>query len=115
DCEVLDDLLKRHSDRAEAFSAFFASRKPNCDAIADMAVENFIEMRDKVADKHFLLEKAVEHILQEKFSGRYVPRYALVTFSRVPYKLAYDAGVVQAGILEELCRSLIKPEDVDLR
>jgi kynurenine 3-monooxygenase len=115
DCEVLDDLLKRHSDRAEAFSAFFASRKPNCDAIADMAVENFIEMRDKVADKHFLLEKAVEHILQEKFSGRYVPRYALVTFSRVPYKFAYDAGVAQAGILAELCRDLARPEDVDLR
>jgi kynurenine 3-monooxygenase len=114
DCEVLDDLLKRHSYRAEAFSAFFASRKPNCDAIADMAVENFIEMRDKVTDKHFLLEKAVEHILQEKFSGRYVPRYALVTFSRVPYKFAYDAGVEQAGILTELCRDLARPEDVDL-
>ncbi len=114
DCEVLDGLLERHSDRTEAFSAFFASRKPNCDAIADMAVENFIEMRDKVADRHFLLEKAVERILQEKFPGRYVPRYSLVTFSRIPYKLAYDAGVVQAGILAELCRDLARPEDVDL-
>jgi len=115
DCEVLNGLLERHPDRVEAFEKFFTSRKPNCDAIADMAVENFIEMRDRVADKHFLLEKAVEHILQEKFPGRYVPRYSLVTFSRVPYKLAYDAGVVQAGILEELCRGLTKPEDVDLR
>ena len=79
-----------------------------------MAVENFIEMRDKVADRHFLLEKAVEHILQEKFPGRYVPRYALVTFSRVPYKSAYDAGIVQAGILEELCHGLASPDDVDL-
>lgn len=114
DCEVLDGLLERHPDRAEAFSAFFAARKPNCDAIADMAVENFIEMRDKVGDKHFLLEKAVERILQEKFPGRYVPRYALVTFSRVPYKVAYDAGVAQAGILAEICRDLEKPEDVDL-
>jgi kynurenine 3-monooxygenase len=114
DCEVLDGLLDRHSDRAEAFSKFFASRKPNCDAIADMAVENFIEMRDKVADKRFLLEKAVEHILQEKFPDRYVPRYSLVTFSRVPYKFAYDAGVVQAGILRELCHDLERPEDVDL-
>jgi kynurenine 3-monooxygenase len=114
DCEVLDGLLERHSDHAEAFEKFFTSRKPNCDAIADMAVENFIEMRDKVADKHFLLEKAVEHILQENFPDRYIPRYALVTFSRVPYKFAYDAGVAQAGILKELCHDLIKPEDVDL-
>jgi kynurenine 3-monooxygenase len=80
-----------------------------------MAVENFIEMRDRVADKHFLLEKAVEHILQEQFPDRYIPRYALVTFSRVPYKFAYDAGVVQAGILRELCHNLARPEDVDLR
>jgi len=114
DCEVLDALLDRHSDRAEAFSAFFASRKPNCDAIADMAVENFVEMRDKVADKHFLLEKAVEHMLQEKFPDRYIPRYALVTFSRVPYKFAYDVGIAQAGILAELCHDLYAPEEVDL-
>jgi kynurenine 3-monooxygenase len=115
DCEVLDGLLERYSDRAHAFEKFFESRKPNSDAIADMAVENFIEMRDKVADKRFLLEKAVEHILQEKFPDRYVPRYALVTFSRVPYKFAYDAGIVQAGILKELCRDLARPEEVDLR
>jgi kynurenine 3-monooxygenase len=115
DCEVLDRVLDQHSDRAEAFSRFFASRKPNCDAIADMAVENFIEMRDKVADKHFLLEKAVEHILQEEFPDRYIPRYSLVTFSRVPYKFAYDAGIVQAGILAELCHNLARPQDVDLQ
>src|SRR5262249_40657070 len=108
-------LLQRLPVRAEAFSTFFASRKPNCDAIADMAVENFIEMRDKVADKRFLIEKAVEHILQEKFPDRYTPRYALVTFSRVPYKFAYDIGIVQAEILEELCHDLLRPEDVDLQ
>jgi kynurenine 3-monooxygenase len=115
DCEVLNGLLERNPDLAATFETFFLSRKPNCDAIADMAVENFIEMRDKVADTHFLLEKAVEHILQEKFPGRYVPRYSLVTFSRVPYKFAYDAGVVQKAILEELCHDLTRPEDVDLR
>jgi kynurenine 3-monooxygenase len=114
DCEVLDGLLHQYPNRGDAFSAFFAARKPNCDAIADMAVENFIEMRDKVADPHFLLEKQVEHILQEKFPDRYVPRYAMVTFSRVPYKVAYDTGLVQAGILAELSRNLERPEDVDL-
>ena len=115
DCEVLAGLLDQHSDRSEVFSRWFASRKPNCDAIADMAVENFIEMRDRVADEHFLLEKAVEHILQENFPDRYIPRYSLVTFSRVPYKFAYDAGIVQAGILAELCQNLARPEDIDLR
>jgi kynurenine 3-monooxygenase len=114
DCEVLDGLLAAHEDRAAAFAAFYRARKPNADAIADMAVENFIEMRDKVGDSRFLFEKAVERILQERFPGRYVSRYALVTFSRVPYKLAYDAGVSQQGILAELCRGLERPEDVDL-
>src|SRR4029078_2555422 len=50
DCEVLNATLALQYDRAQAFETFFESRKPNCDAIADMAVENFIEMRDKVAD-----------------------------------------------------------------
>lgn len=120
DCTILSQFLDRFEDLAEInwpelFSAYGAERKVNADAIADMAVENFVEMRDKVADPKFLLEKSVEKILQKEFPGRYVSRYSLVTFNNVPYKLALDAGIVENEILAELCRSIDSAESVDLR
>lgn len=119
DCVVLDGLIERIGrgqaiDWQSVFEQFVASRKENTDAIADLAVENFVEMRDKVASKRFLLEKAVEKILLNEFPDEYRSRYSLVTFSRVPYKLAKEAGIVSDGILSELCRDIEKAEDVDL-
>jgi kynurenine 3-monooxygenase len=113
DCTVLGDCLDRAKDWKSVFADFSRQRKPNADAIADMAVENFIEMRDKVADPRFQLEKAVEKILEAKYPDEYVSRYRLVTFSRVPYRVALEAGVVENAILAELCEGLKKPEDVD--
>ena len=124
DCTVFDQLLDELSlsstnIEAESWNKLFArmseSRKPNTDAIADMAVENFAEMRDKVADAKFLLEKAVEKVLQREFPGRYLSRYALVTFSNIPYKVALDVGLVDNEILAELCQGLADPEQVDLK
>jgi kynurenine 3-monooxygenase len=123
DCSVLDEMLELMGIEARsrtpgnlerAFEEFFRSRKPNADAIADLAVENFVEMRDKVASPSFLLEKSVERILQEKFPGEYVSRYSLVTFSREPYRLAYEMGLVQSEILSNLCQNIRSPEQVDL-
>jgi kynurenine 3-monooxygenase len=118
DCVLLDEGIARVQEGKETwaslFSRFGRERKPDSDAIADMAVENFIEMRDLVADPVFQLEKQVERILTKKFPELYVSRYALVTFSRVPYSRAYAAGIAQAKILKELCRGLTKAEDVDL-
>ncbi len=114
DCAVLGECLDEGGALEEVFQRFTALRKPNCDAIADMAVENFIEMRDKVADPGFLLEKGVEKVLQERFPERYIPRYALVTFSRVPYETARRAGLAQTAILSALCAGLEDPSRVDL-
>jgi kynurenine 3-monooxygenase len=61
-----------------------------------------------------LLEKAVEKILMKQFPGRYISRYALVTFSNVPYTVAMKAGVIQEGMLKKLCAGIDKAEDVDL-
>jgi kynurenine 3-monooxygenase len=97
---IFDELVKR--------------RKENCDAIADMAVENFTEMRDKVGDPKFLLGKGVEKLLEKEFAGAYRSRYSLVTFSNYPYKLALEAGVVCEEILSELCSNIERPEQVDL-
>lgn len=115
DCTVLAECLDRGEPLEATFERFMALRKPDADAIADMAVENFIEMRDRVADPRFLLEKKVERLLQFHFPSEYVPRYALVTFSRVPYSLAQRAGVAQGRILAELLDGVSDPEKVDLR
>jgi len=100
---------------AKIFAEFFHQRKQNTDAIADMAVENFIEMRDKVADPKFQLEKAVEKILQREFPNEYVSRYSLVTFSTVPYSLAMRAGVATDEILSEVCKNIDAADKVDLK
>ena len=114
DCVVLDSLLESRPDWEEAFAAFEGLRKTNADAIADMAVENFIEMRDSTADPRFLLEKGVEKVLLNAFPGEFVSRYTLVSFSRVPYRLAYEVGTLAGGIVTELAQGLKRPEDVDL-
>ena len=117
DCTVLDELLASQSspDWKALFSDLSRLRKVHTDAIADMAVENFEEMRSKVGNARFLLEKEVEKILQKNFPQEYVSRYAMVTFSRIPYQMAYQSGLAQNEILSELCRNLERPEDVDLQ
>lgn len=120
DCTVFDDNFDRFRtkdgavDWAGLFDFMTRERVPNTDAIADMAVENFVEMRDKVGDAKFLMQKAVEKILQEKFPGKYVSRYSLVTFSNVPYALAQEAGAAQQRMLSELCAGLSDANHVDL-
>jgi kynurenine 3-monooxygenase len=114
DCTILNKLLAKEKDWKKVFAEFSKTRKQDSDKIADMAVENFVEMRDKVADPRFLMAKNVEKILQKEFPGQYVSRYFLVSFSRFPYSQAYRVGLIQNEILEELCANIVKPEDVSL-
>ena len=79
-----------------------------------MAVENFVEMRASTADSRFLLEKAIEKRLLAELPGEFVSRYALVTFSRAPYRVAYDAGRIAAGIVSELAEGVGSAAEVDL-
>jgi kynurenine 3-monooxygenase len=106
------------SEKDVDWSALFAdvskNRKPNSDAIADLAVENFVEMRDKVGDPKFLLSKDVEKLLEKEFPGEYISRYRLVTFSRIAYSVAAKAGRLQDDILAELCRDITAPAQIDL-
>ena len=117
DVAVLMDLLDVASkpyDWPQLLGQFAASRKVNTDAIADLAVENFVEMRDKVADPTFLLQRAVEAELDKRLDGHYRSRYQLVTFTRVPYRAALDAGAIQAEVLADVCAGKRALEDVDL-
>jgi kynurenine 3-monooxygenase len=114
DCVVLDEVLAGTPNLGAAFTEFARLRKPNADAIADMAVENFVEMRDSVADARFLLEKAIERRLLNAFPGEFLSRYALVTFSRAPYRLAYDVGRIASEVVRELANGVTSAEDVDM-
>lgn len=103
DVTLLADKLT--GDWPRDFAAFAEARKPDTDAIADLAVENFVEMRDKVADPEFLRLRDIEHELQARMPGRYLTRYQLVTFTRLPYRVALKAGQIQSAILAELAQS----------
>src|SRR6478752_1925935 len=76
DCTVLLELIDRYgADWNKVFSEFECARRENTDAIADLAIENFVEMRDRVGDPRFLFRKKVEFALQEKYPQRFVPKY----------------------------------------
>lgn len=112
DCEVLDREWSEYS--SFGFGGFNRARKINTDAIADMAVENFVEMSAKVADPHFLFQKQVEKKLQELFPGDYISRYSLVSFSRVPYATAQKVGEIQKGILNDLCKGKKSLDEISM-
>jgi kynurenine 3-monooxygenase len=86
DCVVLADCLREApSDRPAALTAYFSQRKTNADAIADLALANFIEMRDRVASPVFRLRKRTERVLHRELPNWYTPLYNMVTFTRIPY------------------------------
>ncbi len=116
DCAVLDALLDEHgeNDWATVFEAFTRARKPHADAIADMALENFVEMRDQVADPGFLLRKAVEHRLERDWPLEYRSRYSMVMYGGVPYRVAQQAGEIEREILDELCAGLATADRLDV-
>lgn len=113
DCVALAEQLERAPSLDAAFAAFEAERKPNAEAIQQMALENYIEMRDKVDDADFLLQRALELALQERHPGRFVPHYAMVTFMRIPYATALHRSEVQRGILVAATRGIESLDDVD--
>jgi kynurenine 3-monooxygenase len=114
DCTCLLELIDSHgADWPRVFDEFEKARKVNTDAIADLALENFVEMRDRVADPRFLLRKRVELALEEKFPQRFVPKYAMVTFHRIPYSTALRRGAVQDQLLDKLCHGMRRLEDLD--
>jgi len=114
DCTYLMELLDRHgADWLQVFAEFETLRKINTDAIADMAIENFTEMRDRVADSGFLLRKKVELALESKYPQLFVPKYAMVTFHCIPYSVAQARGIVQDRMLAELCEHIERLEDLD--
>ncbi|UYZ62072.1 FAD-dependent oxidoreductase [Hymenobacter weizhouensis] len=103
DCSVLHELLGRHgADWPAVFDEFQRQRKPNADAMADLALYNFEEMRDRVADPQFLLQKKIESFISAQYPDKWLPLYAQVTFSHTPYAEAWANGQEQERVMQRL-------------
>jgi kynurenine 3-monooxygenase len=101
DCRILDEMLASEPDAA--FSRFANSRRDDCLAIAQMALENYGEMRDAVRDPQFQRQKHLALTLERAWPDRFVPRYSMVMFrDDIPYSQALVRGRIQQQILEEL-------------
>jgi kynurenine 3-monooxygenase len=108
DCIVLDECLDKFADNREsAFAEYFERRKENADALADLAIGNFIEMRDKTASRTFRAKKKLDHLLEGALPGVYLPLYTMVTFTRVPYAQAARRARLQDRILYTALATLV--------
>jgi kynurenine 3-monooxygenase len=114
DCLALARHIDCSPDWESAFRGFEAERKPNAAAIQAMALENYVEMRDRVDNADFLLQRQLEHVLAERHPGVSVPRYTMVSFLRVPYATALERGRVQRAILVEATRGCDRLAEVSL-
>jgi kynurenine 3-monooxygenase len=100
DCVALDECLAEFpEDRQRAFVEYSARRKKDADSLADLAVQNFIEMRDKTASKTFRAKKRLDHLLEGLLPGIYLPLYTMVTFTRIPYCTAARRARLQNRIV----------------
>ena len=100
DCVVLDECLQKFpQNRERAFGEYFHHRKENSDALADLAIGNFIEMRDKTASKTFRVKRKLDHLLEAALPGIYLPLYTMVTFTRIPYSTAARRARMQDRIV----------------
>lgn len=103
DCGELNRILDKHSgDWPKAIEEFENARRPNAHAIAEMALENYITMRDSVLAPDFMLKKELGFELERRYPDRFVPRYSMVMFHRIPYHDAWERGKIQESILDRL-------------
>lgn len=103
DCSVLEELLQAKGENwPEVLAEFEKLRKPDADAIADLAMRNFVEMRDLTGDAAFLLRKKIEARFYGKYPEKWIPLYSMVTFSHIRYSEALAEGVRQDGIMEKV-------------
>lgn len=113
DCLALVETIEQESSWSDVIRRFELERKANASAIQAMALENYIEMRDKVDDGRFLLQRTLERRLAELHPGRFVPRYSMVSFQRVPYAVAFERGRIQRRILQTLTEGKSDIAEVD--
>lgn len=104
DCVVLNELIEKHNDDWDIiFPEYEQLRKPDGDAIADLAIANFVEMRDKTADSKFILQKKIEAKFSQHYPDKWIPLYSMVTYSpHIRYSTALKEGQKQQKIMDEI-------------
>lgn len=107
DCSLLAELMEQHEDWDQILDKYQMSRKPDADAISELALRNYVEMRDLVADPEFLLRKKIEAKLYKKHPDKWMPLYSQVTFSHIRYSTALATGKKQDAIMRDIMQ---KPE-----
>ena len=115
DCYYLFKFYDETKDWESCLDKYQKFQKPNGDAIANLAIENFTIMSDRVGDEKFLFKKAVEKRIEKEFPELYRARYGMVTYTLIPYDLVWKVGFIQDEILEELCEGIEEVEQVDLK
>ncbi|MDF9800959.1 kynurenine 3-monooxygenase [Catalinimonas alkaloidigena] len=109
DCRLFTEMLYgKTDDLAEVIFQFQKSRKPDADAIAELALQNFIEMRDLVADETFVERKKIEKELFLRYPEQWTPLYNMVTFSHRPYAEALSMGKKQDAIMQQVMQQYSK-------
>ena len=116
DCILFERILREHGqDWQRVFEQFESRQLQNANAIADMALENYVEMRDTVRDPKFALQKELSFELERRLPDRFIPRYSMVMFhAEIPYRVAKDRGEIQQSLLEQLTQDVERLEDIDL-
>ncbi|MCB0516751.1 MAG: NAD(P)/FAD-dependent oxidoreductase [Chitinophagales bacterium] len=114
DCRILNKLIVEANNIENALQQYQQARKPDADAIAELALRNFVEMRDSVADEQFLLRKKIEKYLQRQFPKKFVPSYSLVTFSpHIPYSEALRRADIQNALFEKWMKNAAFIQDFE--
>ncbi len=116
DCVLLDQVLdEQELSWAEVFARFESGQVANANAIADMALENYIEMRDTVRHPKYVLQKELAFELERRLPSRFIPRYSMVMFhAEIPYATAQQRGSIQAQLLDELTRDVDDVGQIDI-
>ena len=116
DCVVLDDILgEGEGGWAEVFAEFESRQIANANAIADMALENYVEMRDTVRDPKHVLRKELSFELERRLPTRFIPQYSMVMFhDEIPYAVAQQRGKIQDGLLKQLTDDADSLDDINI-
>ena len=110
DITVLNEMIQKYGDDwTTIFAEYQKSRKPNADAIAELAERNFTEMSSKTADDTFSLQKKIEKWFSDKHPEKWTPLYSRVTFSLQPYAEALAMGDFQ----DEIMQKILKIENIE--
>ncbi len=111
---VLDQHIRdRPLDLAAAFAAYEAGRRPDADAIGDMALQNYIEMRSDVVDPDYLLKRELSLELEKRHPDRFAARYGMVMFHTMGYAEAETRARRQSRVLDQLTARARSIDDID--